>query len=183
MFGVADDRLVGAAGEGDRAAGEVKEGRSVAPSVLTLDAALDGRLALVTSPLPLEEIAMVLGRPRLHKYVSAHEALRFVADLAAQTILLVDPQGPHPAVCRDPHDDYLVALARSSGAEAERGDDVEKLRRRRGGHPAMGSAAASVESVRRAPELKRELLVRAADPQISISEVIRRAIGQYLRAS
>lgn len=37
-----------------------------APSVLTPDAALDGRLELVTSPLLLQEVAMVLGRPRLH---------------------------------------------------------------------------------------------------------------------
>jgi putative PIN family toxin of toxin-antitoxin system len=82
-----------------------------APSVLTLDAALDGRIELVISPLLLREIAMVLARPRLQKYISAEEAARFLADLAAQTILLVDPPGPHQAVCRDPHDDYLVALA------------------------------------------------------------------------
>ena len=67
--------------------------------------------------------------------------------------------------------------------EAERGYDVEKIRRRRGGRPPMGSAASSVESVRLDPELKRELLLRAAEQQISVSEAIRRAIGQYLRAS
>lgn len=68
--------------------------------------------------------------------------------------------------------------------EAERGYDVEAvLRRRRGGRPLMGSAVSSVESVRLDPELKRDLLLRAAEEQISVSEVIRRAIGQYLRAS
>jgi uncharacterized protein len=82
-----------------------------APSVLTLDAALDGRLELITSPLLLREITSVLKRPRLRKYLSTDEALRFVADLAAQTILLTDPPGPPAAVCRDPNDDYLVALA------------------------------------------------------------------------
>jgi predicted nucleic acid-binding protein len=35
-----------------------------APSVLTLDAALDGRLELIISPQLLREIAMVLARPR-----------------------------------------------------------------------------------------------------------------------
>jgi predicted nucleic acid-binding protein len=40
-----------------------------APSVLTLDAALDGRLELVTSPLLLREVTTVLVRPRLQKYV------------------------------------------------------------------------------------------------------------------
>jgi len=88
------------------------------PSVLTLDAALDGRIELVTSPLLLREVAMVLARPRLQKYLSAEEATRFLADLAAQTMLVVDPQGPPPAVCRDPRDDYLVALAAASEAEA-----------------------------------------------------------------
>lgn len=69
-------------------------------------------------------------------------------------------------------------------AEAERGYDVEEiLQRRRGGRPALGSAAASVESVRLDPELKRELLLRAARDHTSVSEVIRRALGEYLHAS
>lgn len=67
--------------------------------------------------------------------------------------------------------------------EAERGYDVEAIHRRRSGRPPMGSAASSVESVRLDPELKRELLLRAATDGISVSEAIRRAIGQYLRAS
>lgn len=66
--------------------------------------------------------------------------------------------------------------------EAERGYDVEEIRRR-GGRPPMGSAASSVESVRLDPELKRDLLLHAAEQRISVSEAIRRAIGQYLRAS
>ena len=69
-------------------------------------------------------------------------------------------------------------------AEAENGYDVEEiLRHRRGGRPALGSAAASVESVRLDPELKRELLLRAARDHTSVSEVIRRALGDYLHAS
>ncbi len=69
-------------------------------------------------------------------------------------------------------------------AEAEHGYDVEEiLRRRRGGRPALGSAAATVESVRLDPELKRELLLRAARDHTSVSEVIRRALGEYLHAS
>jgi hypothetical protein len=68
--------------------------------------------------------------------------------------------------------------------EAERGYDVDTiLRRGRGGRPPLGSAAASVESVRLDPELKRALLIRAAEEHVSVSEVIRRAIGEYLRAS
>lgn len=78
-------------------------------------------------------------------------------------------------------DEMVEAMA----DEAERGYDVEEIlrRRRRGGRPPMGSAAAPVESVRLDPELKRDLLLRAAQDRISVSEAIRRAIGQYLRAS
>ena len=89
-----------------------------APSVLILEAALDGRLELITSPLLLREITSVLKRPRLRKYLSTDEALRFVAGLATQTILLTDPPGPPAAVCRDPDDDYLVALATARHADA-----------------------------------------------------------------
>ncbi len=68
--------------------------------------------------------------------------------------------------------------------EAERGYDVDTLLHRRpGGRPPLGSAAASVESVRLDPELKQALLIRAAEEHVSVSEVIRRAIGEYLRAS
>ncbi len=69
-------------------------------------------------------------------------------------------------------DAQLEALA----AEAERGYDVNAiLRRRRSGRPPLGSAAASVESVRLDSDLKRELLLRAARDHTSVSEVIRRA--------
>jgi hypothetical protein len=68
--------------------------------------------------------------------------------------------------------------------EAERGYDVDQiLQHRRGGRPTLGSAASTVESVRLDPELKRDLLLRAAQDHTSVSEIIRRAIGDYLRAS
>lgn len=67
-------------------------------------------------------------------------------------------------------------------AEAEHGYDVDQILQRRGGRPAIGSAAASVESVRLDPELKRDLLLRAAEDNTSVSEVIRSAIGAYLQA-
>jgi len=40
---------------------------------------------------------------------------------------MADPSGPHPAVCRDPRDDYLVALATASGAEAIVTGDLDLL--------------------------------------------------------
>jgi hypothetical protein len=78
----------------------------------------------------------------------------------------------------DPH-----ARAQAESA-AGRVYDVEiVLRRQPGGVPPLESAAASVESVRLDPELKRAMLIRAAEEQISVSDVIRRAIGGYLRTS
>ena len=77
-------------------------------------------------------------------------------------------------------DEVVNALA----DEAEGGYDVDDiLRRRQGGRPAMGSAPAEVESVRLDPELKRDLLLRAARDGISVSEVIRQALREYVKAS
>ena len=77
-------------------------------------------------------------------------------------------------------DEMIEALS----GEAERGYDVDELRaRNKGGRPAMGEAAASVESVRLDPELKRDLLLRAAREQTSVSDVIRRALREYVQAS
>lgn len=66
--------------------------------------------------------------------------------------------------------------------EAERGYDVEELRRRRGGRPALGSSPSTVESVRLDPELKRDLLLRASAQGVSVSEAIREALRQYVQA-
>lgn len=74
-------------------------------------------------------------------------------------------------------------LVEAMADEAERGYDVAELRRRQGGRPAMGAAPAEVESVRLEPELKRDLLLRAAKEGTSVSEVIRRALREYVKAS
>lgn len=66
--------------------------------------------------------------------------------------------------------------------EAERGYDVEELLQRRRGRPLMGSSAASVESVRLDPELKRDVILRAAQEGTSVSDLIRAAVRQYLQA-
>ncbi len=76
-------------------------------------------------------------------------------------------------------DEMIEAMA----DEAERGYDVDEVLRRRGGRPAMGSAPSSVESVRLDPELKRDLLLRATEDGISVSEAIRRALQEYVKAS
>jgi len=88
------------------------------PSLRAFDALLDERIEVVGCPVLLGEVASVLGRDRLRRYLSIDEARRFVADLAAVMSLVADPPPPHPAVCRDPDDDYLVALARAARVDA-----------------------------------------------------------------
>jgi predicted HicB family RNase H-like nuclease len=47
----------------------------------------------------------------------------------------------------------------------------------------MGSTPSSVESVQLSPELKRDLLERAAQQGVSLSEAIRTALQEYVRES
>lgn len=68
-------------------------------------------------------------------------------------------------------------------AKAETGYDVEQTLRRRGGRPPMGSAAASVESVRLEPELRQALAQRAERDHQTTSSVIRKALREYLKVA
>jgi hypothetical protein len=69
--------------------------------------------------------------------------------------------------------------------EAEAGYDVDELVARRGrrGRPTLGSGPASVESVRIDPELRDELTSRADADGVSVSELIRTALREYLARS
>lgn len=68
-------------------------------------------------------------------------------------------------------------------AKAEAGYDVEETIRRRGGRPPIGSAAASVESVRLEPELRQALASRAEHDHETTSSVIRQALREYLKVA
>lgn len=76
-------------------------------------------------------------------------------------------------------DDLVAKLA----AAAEAGYDVDEILRRRGGRPSIGSAPASVESVRLDPELRSALLERAERDHETTSAVIRDALRQYLNVA
>ncbi len=69
--------------------------------------------------------------------------------------------------------------------EAERGYSSGQLRGRpRGrGRPPLGDAAKAVESVRLDPDLRDETAQRAVDEGVTVSEIIRRALRQYLRSA
>jgi hypothetical protein len=74
-------------------------------------------------------------------------------------------------------DELIEKLA----AKAEGGYDVDEMLRRRGGRPPIGSAAATVESVRLEPELREALITRAEHDHETTSSVIRKALHQYLK--
>ena len=65
--------------------------------------------------------------------------------------------------------------------KAEAGYDVDESLRHRGGRPPIGSAAASVESVRLDPELRQALTKRAERDRETTSSVIRKALRKYLQ--
>jgi len=78
-------------------------------------------------------------------------------------------------------DTEVEALA----TEAEAGYDVDVLlaRRPKRGRPSLGSAPATVESVRLDPELRLELAERARSEGTTTSEIIREALRRFLRAA
>jgi hypothetical protein len=75
-------------------------------------------------------------------------------------------------------DDLVESLAR----KAEAGYDADETRSRRGGRPPIGSAPASVESVRLDPGLRQALAERAERDRETASSVIRKALRKYLEA-
>lgn len=69
--------------------------------------------------------------------------------------------------------------------EAERGYGPEQLKNKsRGrGRPPLGDLAKAVGSVRLDPELREQAAARAADEGVSVSEIVRRALREYLRSA
>jgi len=86
----------------------------------------------------------------------------------------------HTKTGREITEAEIEALA----AEAEAGYDVGRLIAERGkrGRPLLGSAPATVESVRLAPELREELAQRARAEGTTTSDLIREALRRFLRA-
>lgn len=89
-----------------------------APSLRLLEAAADRRIRAIACPTLLAEVGSVLARARLRRYLSLEQSVRFVADVAAVTEVVSDPTKPYPALCRDPADDYLLALAANYEVDA-----------------------------------------------------------------
>jgi putative PIN family toxin of toxin-antitoxin system len=76
---------------------------------------IDGHLArgdwvLLTAPVLLEELDRVLQYPRLHRYYTAEERLRFLALIVALSET-VEVREKVSRICRDPDDDSVLACA------------------------------------------------------------------------
>lgn len=82
----------------------------------------EGRFVMVVSPMLLDELRDVLGRPAFRHWVTTDEAveladrLETAAKSEASGEMVGDPT-EIPAVTRAADDDYLIVLARSAGAD------------------------------------------------------------------
>lgn len=74
------------------------------------------RFELIVSPALLEELREVLARPKFRRWVSIETAAEFIDGLEGAALLIDDPP-TEAGASPDPDDDYLIALARSSGAD------------------------------------------------------------------
>ncbi len=75
-----------------------------------LDAAIEQRWLPVISPQLLNELEVVLRRPKFVSKLTEATIREFIASLASASEIAADPPSPAPHT-RDPDDDYLVALA------------------------------------------------------------------------
>lgn len=84
-------------------------------------AVAERRVIAIASPHLLDELAGVLARDKFRRWITTEAASQLVADLGRDCELLSDTPAP-PQRVRDPHDDYLAALASSSDAVIVTGD-------------------------------------------------------------
>ena len=82
-----------------------------------LDRWRGGELDIVVSPSLLAGLDRVLAYERIRRRVAREDAQELVAELHHHAVVVEDPVEIEAGVTRDPGDDYLVALARSAGAD------------------------------------------------------------------
>ena len=84
------------------------------PSASLLRAWAEEKFELIVSPQLLDELADVLGRGRLRRWLTEHEARVFVASLRNDAIVVDDPPA-QPGITPDPDDDFVISLADAAG--------------------------------------------------------------------
>lgn len=86
----------------------------------------EGRFTLILSPLLLEELGDALGRPKFERWAGDGRGAAFIAALGTLSDQYSDPEAA-PSGVRDPKDEYLVALARVTAADALVSLDLDLL--------------------------------------------------------
>lgn len=76
----------------------------------------DGQFDLVASPLWLEELYDVVGRPKFARSLRIEDVAHVRSLIVHQAVLFEDPPA-QPGLTPDPDDDYLVAIARAAHAD------------------------------------------------------------------
>ena len=76
---------------------------------------LKGEIELVTSTVQLAEVADVLARPRLQKYLDADEAAAILENIDTRALILDDP--PNVDLSPDPKDNPILAAAIAGKAD------------------------------------------------------------------
>lgn len=92
-------------------------GSPASPPALLLTAVHDGDIEAVTCPLLIEEIRENLEKPYFRKRLSELQASEAIDAYSAVAVMFDNPADVE-TVLRDPEDDYLLALARGSNAQA-----------------------------------------------------------------
>lgn len=115
-------------------------GRPDAPPALLLSGVHNGDLEVVACPLLIDEIRDNLEKPYFRAKLNELEAREAIDAFSAIVVMLADPTDVE-RVLRDPEDDYLVALARESGAEAIVTGDKDLL-----DHPGLNPPAIDARS-------------------------------------
>ncbi len=92
-------------------------GRPDAPPALLLVGVHNSDLEAVACSLLIDEVRDNLKKPYFRARLSEMEAREAVDAYSAVAVMLEDPSDVEP-ILRDTEDDYLVALARDSDAEA-----------------------------------------------------------------
>lgn len=76
---------------------------------------LRGEIEVITSTAQVAEIAAVLARPRLQKYLDADEAAAIVENIDTRAVILRDP--PDVDLSPDPKDNPILAAAIAGKAD------------------------------------------------------------------
>lgn len=75
------------------------------------DAIVQGNVQLVVSQQLIRELEMTAMDPKFRKYFTS-EVLSELLFAIEASALAVEIQPPYPAICRDPKDDFLLALCK-----------------------------------------------------------------------